>query len=200
MGTNFYALRLPTRERKNKLSSLLEGTDFYQIQQEIDRTFGDFGMDGDIPTGGKIHLGKRSAGWKFLWNPNMWCVKHGHITNGSYIPEPNTFFSLYPLTKVGIWDFLKNPNIVVINEYNEKQNKENFFNDAINWTTWQGEPAWDSKTYSEWERSQGNNVDTYPCRNDLIKELISRGYEMISESCSDFYSDGLRFATTTEFS
>lgn len=200
MSTNFYALKLPTMERKKELTELLNSDDFNNILSEMDTTFGDFQMDGDVPIGGKIHLGKRSAGWKFLWNPNIYCIKHGHMVNSFWTWEPNTYFSLYPLTVNGIWNFINNPNIIVINEYNEIQDKEKFFDGALKWITWKGKPAWDSKSYAEWERSHGNQYDCIQYKNDLVDHLISEGYKMISESCTDFYSDGLRFSTSTKFS
>ena len=200
MGTNFYALKLPTKERKKKLIELLDSKNFDEIISEVDNTFGKFEMDGNVPVGGKIHLGKRSSGWKFLWNPNIYCIKQGHVENHSWVWDPDIHFSLYPLTKVGIWNFIKNPNIIIINGYDEIQDKEKFFNMAINWTTYDGKPAWDSKSYTEWEKSQGNNYHCEKCKNDLINHLISEGYKMISESCTDFYSDNLRFSTSTDFS
>lgn len=201
MGTNFYALRIPTKERKEKLTQLLDSDDFDNIISEIDTTFGKFEMDGDVPKGGKIHLGKRSAGWKFLWNPNMYVIRKGHITEDHHwVWDDNTYYSLYPLTIKGIWNFIKDPNIIIVDESGEKQNKEEFFDMALKWTTWKGEVAWDSKSYREWEISQGNHPHTHKCENNLIDKLISDGYEMISESCTDFYSDGLRFSTNVNFS
>lgn len=210
MGTNFYARIIPSKKRKLELASLINTEDFYKINEEIQKTFGTYGVDYDgNVTGGIVHLGKRSGGWKFLWNPNIYIIHNGHCEyfdngNGSrtckWIKDSNTYYYVYPLTKEGIWNFINRPNIVVYDEYNKKQDKEKFFNDAVNWTTWNGEEAWDSKTYNEWERSQNPNWITYKCSGDLIEKLISDGYKMISESNSDFYSDGLRFSTSTEFS
>ena len=35
--------------------------------------------------------------------------------------------------------------------------------------------------------------------DELVKALEAEGYKMISKTLSDFYSDGLRFSTTTHF-
>jgi len=210
MGTNFVARIIPTKKRKSELCELLNQEDFYTIQEEVNKTFGHFKLDYDgNPIGGEVHLGKRSGGWKFLWNPNIYIVRHGHSEwtynengsrSGRWITEPNTAFYLYPLTKEGIKSFIDREDVVIYDEYGKKQDKEEFFDEAINWVTWQGREAWDSKSYTEWERNKNPNWKVYHCTGEYIDLLKSEGFEMISEDNSDFYSDGLRFATSTEFS
>ena len=46
---------------------------------------------------GEIHLGKRSGGWKFLFNPN--------------------YERYYPLTKEGLMNFLKRDDVIIYTEY-----------------------------------------------------------------------------------
>ena len=207
MGTNYYAHKIPTKKRKLELASLINTEDFDNIVEEINKTFGKFGMDCGNSTGGIIHLGKQSAGWKFLWNPNIYTIHNGHMeyedeehTRGRFVPDPDTYYKLYPLTKEGIWNFINAPDIVIYDEYGEKQNKEEFFNNTINSNTWRGREAWDSKSYTEWEREKNPYWRTFRCESNLINKLIEEGYKMISEDNSDFYSDGLRFSTNTEFS
>jgi hypothetical protein len=72
---------------------------------------------------------------------------------------------------------------------------------AINWTTWKNKdgkeiPAYDSESYHK----EYPNERIYSCDNELVKYLMQEGIEFISKDRSDFYSDGLRFATVTDFS
>lgn len=73
MGTNYYARILPSKGRKNEIKKAIDNNDFNKIKNLIDETYGrphiDFDDDNNYH-GGEIHLGKRSSGWKFLWNPN----------------------------------------------------------------------------------------------------------------------------------
>lgn len=210
MGTNYYGRIIPTKKRKEELYSLIDTDDFSKIIDEIDHSYGQFKLDWEgNPTGGEVHLGKRSAGWKFLWNPNIYLVRTGHLektknkdgsTTTTWIKGPNSAFYLYPLTKKGIKSFIDREDIRIFNEYDEEQDKEEFFNMAINWTTWKNEEAWDSRTYTEWELSRNPNYKEYRNTGEYIDLLINEGFKFISNSRSDFYSDGLRFATNTEFS
>lgn len=210
MGTNFYARIIPTKERKKELCNLIESSnDFRKIKEVIQETYGNAFIEDGTLKGGVIHLGKRSAGWKFLWNPNCYVIHNGHIEwvdngngfkSGHYIPEPSTLYKLYNLTKKGIKDFIDRDYIEVYDEYGEKQDKEEFFKEAIEWTTWNDREAWDSKTYAEYERKNNPNWKIYKCSGELVELLISEGYKMISEDYSDFYSDELRFSTSNEFS
>lgn len=56
------------------------------------------------------------------------------------------------------------------------------------------EEALDSRLYKEIHPSR-----IHISRSELIKALEEEGHKMISKSLSDFYSDGLRFSTSTYF-
>lgn len=207
MGTNFYCKIIPTKQRKNKIKELIDSDDFSNIKKEVENTYGRFNLDWEgNPVGGVVHLGKRSAGWKFLWNPNVYLVKHGHMewedsSSGHYVQDPNTAFYLYPLTKQGIREFIMKDNIKIYDEYGEYyEDKEEWFKEAVNWVKWKDEEAWDSKTYTEFERKNHPYWKVYKCTGEYIDLLKSEGIKFISEEQSDFYSDGLRFASNTEFS
>lgn len=105
MGTNFYAHIIPTKKRKDEIKAAIDSNDFSLINKLVQETYGSLEMsyeDEDL-IGGVVHLGKRSGGWKFLWNPNVYVVRNGHMeyVNGTrrYIPDPDTLLYLYPLTK-----------------------------------------------------------------------------------------------------
>lgn len=216
MGTNYYGRIIPTKKRREELKRLIDSDKWCTLREEIHRTFDSFrpySME-DIPEG-VIHLGKRSGGWKFLWNPNIYLIRNGHTEwedhgdghkTGHWIEEPNSAYYLYPLTKKGIKSFIDRPDVEIYDEYEEKQDKEEFFKMAVEWVTWKdlktGEEreAWDSKSYTEYERQKNPNYKEYKCSGEYIELLKNEGFTMNSEAQSDFYSDGLRFATTTEFS
>jgi hypothetical protein len=211
MGTNFYARVIPTHERKEELKNLIDEGDFGKIREEIFKTYDSFHpYDMDEPITGIIHLGKRSGGWKFLWNPNIYRIRCGHtecIDNGNgsktykFIPEPDKAYYLYPLTKEGIKNFIDQDFIEVYDEYGEKQDKDEFFKEAVEWTKWKdwttGEEieAYDSASYEK-----EHPGESHLCLdNDYTRLLTKEGFEFTSKTHSDFYSDGLRFSTSVEF-
>lgn len=57
MGTNYYAKPKVTKELKSKMVAAIESNDF----KEVGRL---------LPS--EIHIGKSSAGWRFLFNHNGW--------------------------------------------------------------------------------------------------------------------------------
>jgi hypothetical protein len=71
--------------------------------------------------GTNIHLGKRSGGWKFIWNWN----------NGKYYK-----------TKEELFDFIRDGRVV--DEYGQQIDVEEFITMALDWGK---EDGWDSETY-----------------------------------------------------
>lgn len=202
MSTNFYARLIPTKERKKELHDAIDANDFSLINKLTNELYGSIQMNWMTSNyeGGLIHLGKKSGGWKFLWNPNIFQIRNGHTEwvdnkDGSrsshWIVEPDTAHYVYPLTKEGIKTFIDREDVEIWDEYDEKQDKEEFWKMAITYK----EDDWDSEAYYK----------EYPdhchllCRNEYTDFLESLGYKL-SEYKSDFYSDGLRFATNTDFS
>lgn len=208
MGTNYYARIIPTKERKKELCELINNSyNWDEIIKQVNTTFSNFEINYDSkPVGGIIHLGKRSGGWKFLWNPNIYIIHNGHLEDNRWVVDPDSYYFVYPLTKNGIWDFINQPNVEVWNEYGEKQDKKEFFDMAINWGTWinhetgEEKEAWDGKSYELYEQSKGHYSRFLPKETDpYIQALISNGFN-VNWPYTDFYSDGLRFATNNEFS
>lgn len=206
MGTNFYARIIPTKERKQELHESIDNNNVSMVQTLVHEMYDSIYMDWGCNEikGGCVHLGKRSGGWKFLWNPNIFLVRNGHtewtdhgdgFRSGCWVHEPNTAKYLYPLTKEGIKAFIDREDVKIYDEYGEFQDKEEFFDMAINWTTWQGKEAWDADTYNE----EHPNERKFSCRNEYTDFLEDLGYKL-SEMKMDFYSDGLRFSTSTDFS
>lgn len=206
MGTNYYAHILPTKKRKKELNDAIEANDFHLIRQLTNEMYGrlEKSYDNDELLGGEVHLGKTSYGWKFLWDPNVYVVRNGHMedVNGQrrYIPDPDTPLYLYPLTKQGLHDFIFREDVLIYDEYEELQDKEEFWQMALSWGYDKDNEGYDAASYEEYEREQNNYYREYPITGELTDFLKSEGYEFTSWTNSDFYSDGLRFAGFIDFS
>ena len=198
MGTNYYAHIIPTKERKDKLKQLIDDNNFEGIKRAVGEMYGrttyPYWEEDETLVGGEVHLGKGSAGWKFLWNPNVYVQRNGHIEDGQYIPDPDTPIYLYPLTKEGIHDFIFREDVLIYDEYIKLQNKDEFWKMALEWTTWHGKEAWDSDSYN------GKYPKTSYIWHSELSDLLEKEGYILSKDKSDFYSDGLRFATNTDFS
>jgi len=131
MGTNYY--RIPTvsemEERKARLQKRI--AEMEMEPSDIERNFNTIPIDEnswdyDSPwtefiSGANIHLGKRSGGWKFLWN----------FHSDKYFTDKESLFA-----------FIRSGRIV--NEYGEEINQDEFIEMALDW----GQPdGWDLTAY-----------------------------------------------------
>jgi len=180
MGTNYYLRIKPKESELNKLKQLIDANNNpSDILKTTEDLFGSVSFDYETRklTGGKLHLGKRSMGWKFLWNPN-WYFDNGIV---------NKF---YDLTKESIKAFIDNSNNIIIDEYNVTQDKEEFWQMALSW----GQPnGWDYAAYIASEKPK--NVFADSTKSEFWE---MQGFETDMYGV-DFYSDGLRFSTSLEF-
>jgi len=209
MGTNYYGRIIPTRERKEEIKKAVDNDDFREIEHLVHITYGNPEYDYESGTfvGGEIHLGKRSGGWKFLWNPNWYKEIKGHTEweefpggrSGHWVEDGFDVIKFYDLTKESIKSFIDRDDVEIYDEYGDKQDKEEFFNMALNWGYDKDDEGWDGDTYEKWEKEQNPNRRTFSHYNEYCKFIESCGFK-VSEYGSDFYSDGLRFATCTDFS
>ena len=199
MGTNYYARIIPSVESKTKLQQAIESNDFKTVIDLVNKMYSRLHLNDDELVGGEVHLGKRSGGWKFLWNPNVYVTREIYKDNdtGEYRLGKYVGKFLYEVSKEGIKEFIDRDDVVIYDEYGKIQNKDEFFEMAINWVTWKDREAWDSKTYYE---DHPSDYDGYVYRNDLTKFLDQEFIDYISDSHTDFYNDGLRFSTSTDFS
>jgi hypothetical protein len=183
MGTNFYARIIPKADEKQKLIDAINSDDF-KLVEELTQKF--YGSRNEYDGGGRnIHLGKRSCGWKFLWNPNV--VKVWNSEECDY-----QWDYVYPLTKQGIIGFVMRDDVIISDEYDEVLDPEEFLDMAFNWCT----DGLDSKEYQT-NPKYASSRGTYYLDHEINNFWRALGYE---PEYYDFYSDGLRFSTSIEFS
>ena len=119
MGTNYY--RIPKSSeiviRYQKMSEKIARMDIWNVS-EISNLFSTIPVKAfdttnpweEFINGIKIHLGKRSSGWKFCWNFH-----------------DNEYFS----NKSELLEFIRSGRVV--NEYGELQDTEEFIKMALEW-------------------------------------------------------------------
>ena len=191
MGTNFYARIIPREEDKQKLIDAINNNQYDVIENLASELYGR--RDDYSGVGNEIHLGKRSDGWKFLWNPNVIKVWDSEACDYAYN-------YVYPLTKEGITNFVMREDVIIIDEYGEQQDPKEFLEMAFSW----GEPdGYTGKTYEESHKEE-SGYKNYYWSNKYQRSMHSENDEMWFDlgyivEYYDFESDGLRFATSVNF-
>lgn len=200
MGTNFYARIIPKEEDKQKLIDAINNNQHNIIVDLASELYGR--RNEYTRKGNEIHLGKRSCGWKFLWNPNIIKYHDGYID-----PETKDYIDVvkydyvYPLTKQGITDFCNKKDIIIYDEYGEQFNPEEFLEMAFSW----GQPdGYTGKTYEESHKGE-TGYRNYYWSEKYQRSMHTKDDEMWFDlgyivEYYNFESDGLRFATSINFS
>lgn len=197
MSTNYYLRRKPLLEQREELKRMIDqsgdGSNFREILDMANIMYGTCSEhDRDL---GVIHLGKKSCGWKFLWNPNI--VKKDF---GKYDQEKKTFVrdirtvGMYDLSREGIEKFVMSNEYELYDEYGKKCDKEEFLNMALN------SEGYDSVSYIKEHPEEKSSW--FWLGLDKIQRFWADtvGCVFASPLQSDFEIDGLRFSTSVEFS
>lgn len=159
MGTNFYAV-IPVKKRdKEKAKKLIDENKFSEAADLLK----------DITK--EIHLGKRSAGWKFLFNANL--------------------RKYYELTREGINKFFAKNNVIIKDEYGVEYTAEEFWNSEIGKFL---EKGYDLESY--YNDNPNEIIRSYIDYSQLIPPELKK-YN--PNKYGEFYSDGLRFTITEDF-
>ena len=193
MSTNYYLRHKPTFGQINELTVLIRSTKngehFKEVIDMVNKIYGEPDEYDQSKDWGKLHIGKRSRGWKFQWCPNI--IKHNmsYMEDGEYIPKYEYEYR-YPLTKQGLTDFIMQDDIVVIDEYNEVQDKVEFLEMAFSWYP----DGYDSRSYDS-----VTNFKLYDFSKEQEK-YKSLGFEFQSAYDTDFINDGLRWTIHENFS
>ena len=191
MGTNYYARIIPKEEDKQKLIDAINKNDYNVIEDLASELYGRRNDYSGI--GNEIHLGKRSGGWKFLWNPNVIKVWDNEACD-------YTYNYVYPLTKEGITNFVMREDVIITDEYGEQQDPKEFLEMAFSW----GEPdGYTGKTYEESHKEESCYRNYYWSKK-YQRSMHSERDEMWFDlgyivEYYDFEADGLRFSTSINF-
>ena len=180
MGTNFYARIIPKEADKQELIEAINNDEPRLVEELTQKLYGARNEYSGL--GSRIHLGKRSSGWKFLWNANV--VKVWDDVEFKY-----KWDHVYPLTKAGITEFVSREDVVITDEYGRALESEEFLEMAFNWCP----DGLDGKEYQTNPKYEAGTYYPSPERDRMWIEL---GY---TPEYYDFYSDGLRFSTSVEF-
>lgn len=194
MGTNYYLRKKPSQEELISLKEMIDktanGTNFNEVISAVHLLYDEpDNKDMESIEGwGKLHIGKRSAGWKFDWCPNIVKLNLSYIDKDHNYVENYEYKLRYPLTKAGICEYIMRDDIIVIDEYDEVQDKEKFLEMAFNWCP------------DGWDSMHNDDPSDYPYNwskeQEPYKEL---GFEFEADRQSDFFSDGLRFTIFEDF-
>lgn len=192
MSTNYYLQHRPTDTQIDDLIELVNstknGVNFKEVINLVHEMYDEPDEWSDTPDlFGRLHIGKRSRGWKFQWCPNIIKRNVSYMQDGEYIPKYEYEFR-YPLTKQGLTDFIMRDDIVVIDEYNEVQDKKEFLDMAFSWYP----DGYDSRSYD-------SETKLYDFSKDQEK-YKSLGFEFQSVYDTDFINDGLRWTIHENFS
>ena len=200
MGTNYYARIIPKEEDKQKLLDAINNNEYKIIEDLASELYGnrnEYSRKGNV-----IHLGKRSGGWKFLWNPNTIKYCDGYIDQETreFVPVYK-YDQVYLLTKQGITDFVMRDDVIIYDEYGEQEDPKEFLEMAFSW----GEPdGYNGKTYEETHKGE-TGYRNYYWSEKYQRTMHTKDDEMwldlgYNVEYYDFESDGLRFSTSINFS
>jgi hypothetical protein len=195
MSTNYYAKILPNQAEKEVLKLAIDSnkadvvknlTDmFYRVKDKdhLDRKI--------------IHLGKYSAGWKFLWNTNHFLVNRSYVdSEGDWKTTEMLKQAAYAPDKKSILEYLQQDNLIIIDEYGREVPLSEFIL-----------MAFDSNGFDE-DSYDKAHPDQYEYKHKVLnmkwhterKLWEALGKKFATEGSSEFTSDGLRFTIFTEFS
>lgn len=200
MSTNYYIRKKPTKDQIKNLKNLIDlsikdGSNFKTILNEAHKLYDlpDEYAD-DINEWGVLHIGHRECDWKFSWLPNLIKINQSYIDeNRNFVHMPNKYKERYPLTKQGIRDFIMNDNYVIVNEYDEILDKDEFLDMAFNWYP----NGYNSISYHQRALMNPNYVP-YSWAKDQ-EPFKTLGFTFSEKWQTDFESDGLRFTIFTNF-
>lgn len=155
MGTNFYAVKRLPRSIKGKICEMIENDRYGEAEDLFQTNYQ------------KVHIGKLSYGWKFLFNYNH--------------------FKYYELNRESIDSFLRNKEITLYDEYNRVIPIDEFWLMVD-----KNQNKIDNKEYYK-------NTDnkSFLLLNETIPFDLTNKYDV---EYYEFYSDGLRFSSSTDFS
>ena len=154
MGTNFYLRRNLSNDQKELLKQYIDQDEYDKIRDNLPED---------------IHIGKRSYGWKFLWNANK--------------------FQYFKPNIESLHEFLKSGDIY--DEYGEKYTFDQFINDELKNCIDTGN---DMESYCKQEKC----ANVYPECAGACDDFTQR-YGITPNIYGEFYIDKYRFTIWDDF-
>ena len=154
MGTNFYLRRNLSNDQKELLKQYIDQDEYDKIRDNLPED---------------IHIGKRSYGWKFLWNANR--------------------FQYFKPNIESLYEFLKSGDIY--DEYGEKYTFDQFINDELKNCIDAGN---DMESYCKQEKC----ANVYPECAGACDDFTQR-YGITPNIYGEFYIDKYRFTIWDDF-
>lgn len=124
MGTNFYAIEKISKNKRTKLIGLAYNMlDDFENNEDISNAWEEYqeSITEELPK--PIHLGKRSAGWQFLWD-------YPAIYNGMFKTHFWEMNNEYEINLNTIKEFLKDK--IIFDEYENKYTLDSFLEEIKN--------------------------------------------------------------------
>lgn len=157
MGTNFYIKKRLSQKKKNELIKYIQTDQYDEVIKELPKT---------------IHLGKRSYGWKFLWDAND--------------------FKYFKPTKDSFERFLKSG--LIFDEYGKQFSYEDFIENEVGKSLDQG---YDAESYDKDHPNESSDFWAY--REYTINHFRNHFGLKVNNS-GEFYISKYRFTVLTDFS
>lgn len=154
MGTNFYLRRKLTKDQKEHMKFLIDRENYDKLRDELPRD---------------IHIGKRSYGWKFLWNANR--------------------FEYFNPTIESLHEFLKSGDIY--DEYGDKFTFEDFMNNEV------GSSIDNGTDMIDWLNSHPEEYRYM--RDSRNAEFFEKYYNINVNRGNEFYIGKYRFTIWDDF-
>lgn len=159
MGTNFYLRNKLSQKEKEIAKQYIDENKYDEVREMLPND---------------IHIGKRSYGWKFLWDAH--------------------FFKYYKPTKKSLFDWLQSGQI--IDEYGDEFTFDQFINDELVGFLDEG---YDIESYYEANPKEQYYWYDY---KERIDEFIrkSPNTDIDIDKFGEFYIEDLRFTVSEDFS
>lgn len=148
MGTNFYARRIPTEEEWNAIQKAAEERQLEKVKELAAKA------------NRRYHIGKRSAGWAFLFQAREECS----FEDESNVPWEDSLDSLK--------EYLSRPDVEIEDEYGDKYTFAAFWDEIAPWLEVK-DGYWSLETYYR------DNPDKRPFYNDG-SEKVKDGHRWCS--------------------
>lgn len=150
MGTNYYLRKKTSNIDKEKILSYLD-SEYEKLRKQVSINIYDLDMSledfcyeiklNNAPYIEEIHIGKRSYGWQFLWDYH----------NSKY----------YQANLEDIKKFLSNPDYEIVDEYGETYTFEQFFNEEVGKSLYEGRNGLEEGLSSYFFISDGLRFSNY---------------------------------------